>query len=93
MTRTRFLKTAGVISAFAAIVLVAMLNNSKRGRARDDDGGARGIQGSTGLRDRSCSLESGGENRALVGWGSYIVNAQGGRQPTQDRALSMNSVT
>jgi hypothetical protein len=28
MTRTRFLKTAGVISAFAAIILVAMLNNS-----------------------------------------------------------------
>jgi hypothetical protein len=39
MTRTRFLKTAGVISAFAAIILVAMLNNLKRVRARDDDGG------------------------------------------------------
>jgi hypothetical protein len=39
MTRTRFLKTAGVITAFAAIILVAMLNNSKRVRARDDDGG------------------------------------------------------
>ena len=38
MTRTRFLKTAGV-SAFAAIILVAMLNNSKRVRARGDDGG------------------------------------------------------
>jgi hypothetical protein len=39
MTRTRFLKTAGVISAFAAIILVAMLNNLKRVRARGDDGG------------------------------------------------------
>jgi len=39
MTRTRFVKTAGVISAFAAIILVAMLNNSKRVRARGDDGG------------------------------------------------------
>lgn len=32
-------KTAGVITAFAAIILVAMLNNSKRVRERDDDGG------------------------------------------------------
>jgi hypothetical protein len=39
MTQTRLLKTAGVITAFAAIILAAMMNNSRRVRARDDDGG------------------------------------------------------
>jgi hypothetical protein len=39
MTQSRFLKMAGVITAFAAIILAAMMNNSKRVRARDDDGG------------------------------------------------------
>jgi hypothetical protein len=39
MTQTRFLKTAGVITAFAAIILAGMLNNSKRVKARHDDSG------------------------------------------------------
>jgi hypothetical protein len=39
MTQTRFLKTAGVITSFAAIILAGMMNNSKRVRARDDDRG------------------------------------------------------
>jgi hypothetical protein len=34
MTQTRLLKTAGVITAFAAIILAGMMNNSRRVRAR-----------------------------------------------------------
>jgi hypothetical protein len=80
MTRTRFLKTAGVISAFAAIILVAMLNNSKRVRARGDDGGDE--------REES-------RVRRAFEIAPVRLNLEGktARQPTQDRALSMNSVT
>jgi hypothetical protein len=35
MTQTRFLKTAGVITAFVAVVLAGMMRSSKRVRARD----------------------------------------------------------
>jgi hypothetical protein len=37
MTQTRFLKTAGVITAFVAIILAGMVNSSKRIRARADE--------------------------------------------------------
>ncbi len=37
MTRTRSLKTAGVIAAFVAIVFAGMLGSSKRVGARDDE--------------------------------------------------------
>ena len=37
MTRTRSLKIAGVITAFSAIILAGMINNSKRVGARNDD--------------------------------------------------------
>jgi hypothetical protein len=37
MTNTRLLKTAGVPTAFAAILLAGMMNSSKRVGARDDE--------------------------------------------------------
>jgi hypothetical protein len=48
MTQTRLLKTVGVITAFAAIILAGLMNNSRRVRARDDDGGDERIPGSEG---------------------------------------------
>jgi len=39
MTQTRLLKTAGVITAFAAIILAGMMNSSKRVGARDEETG------------------------------------------------------
>ena len=39
MTRTKFLKTAGVITAFTAIIIAGMMNSSKRVSARDDETG------------------------------------------------------
>ena len=79
MTQTRLLKTAGVITAFAAIILAGMMGSSKRVGARDDETGDRSeesrIQRGFDIAPVPLNLE--GENRALVGLGSYIVNAVG----------------
>jgi hypothetical protein len=97
MTRTRFLKTAGVISAFAAIVLVAMLNNSKPGRARDDDGGDEREESRVrrGFEIAPVHLNLEGKTARWWDGAAILLTHKGGRQPTQDRALSMtmNSVT
>jgi hypothetical protein len=79
MAKTRFLKTAGVFTAFAAIILAGMLNNSKRVRACDDDGGDEREESRIrrGFEIASVHLNLEGRNRALVGLGSYIVNAVG----------------
>jgi hypothetical protein len=78
MTQTRLLKTAGVITAFAAIILAGMMNNSRRVRARDDDGGDEREESRIrrGFEIRPC-LNLEGRNPALVGLGSYIVNGLG----------------
>jgi hypothetical protein len=79
MTRTKFLKTAGVITAFTAIILAGMMNSSKRVSARDDETGNQTeesrIQRGFAIAPVHLNLE--GKNRALVGLGSYIVNAVG----------------
>ena len=79
MTHTRLLKTAGVITAFAAIILAGMMNNSKRVTARDDDGGDDREESRIrrGFEIAPVHLNLDGKNRALVGLGSYIVNAVG----------------
>ena len=79
MTRTKFLKTAGVITAFTAIILAGMMNSSKRVSARDDETGNQTeesrVQRGFDIAPVHLNLE--GKNRALVGLGSYIVNAVG----------------
>jgi len=89
MTRTRFLKTAGV-SAFAAIILVAMLNNSKRVRARGDDGGDEReesrVRRAFEIAPVRLNLE--GKTARWWDWAAILLAHKGGRQPTQDRALT-----
>jgi hypothetical protein len=79
MTQTRLLKTAGVITAFAAIILAGMMNNSRRVRARDDDGGDEREESRIrrGFEIAPVHLNLEGRNPALVGLGRYIVNAVG----------------
>jgi hypothetical protein len=79
MTQTRFLKTAGVITAFAAIILAGMMNNSKRVRARDDDGGNEREESRIrrGFEIAPVPLDLHDRDRALVGLGSYLVNGVG----------------
>ena len=82
MTRTRSLKIAGVITAFVAIILAGMINNSKRVGARndDDEGEESRIQRGFEIAAQIPApfhLNLEGKNRALVGLGSYIVNVVG----------------
>jgi hypothetical protein len=79
MTRTRTLKTAVAISAFGAILLAGMLNSPKRVGARDEETGDQSEESRIrrGFDIAPVQLNLDGKNRALVGLGSYIVNAVG----------------
>lgn len=76
MTHTRSLKIAGVITAFAAIILAGMTYNSRHVRARNDDDQSEESRIQRGFEIAPVHLNLEGKNRALVGLGSYIVNAQ-----------------
>jgi hypothetical protein len=71
-----FLKSAAAAAAFAAILLAAMSNTTPRVKATgdgDDDSGDSRIQQGFAIAPVHLNLD--GKNRALVGLGSYIVNA------------------
>lgn len=75
MLLSRFSKAVGAAAAFAAIVLTGMLIGSPRGQAQGDGNNDESkIQ--QGLAIAPVPLNLAGRNRALVGLGSYIVNAQ-----------------
>ena len=76
MTHPRCLKTAGVITAFAAIILAGMINGSKPVGARNEDDQSEESRIQRGFEIAPVHLNLEGKNRALVGLGSYIVNAQ-----------------
>lgn len=71
MTKSQFLKTLGTSAAFAAVVLGGTILSSGRGLAADDDESK--IQ--QGFAIAPVPLNLAGKDRALVGLGSYIVNA------------------
>ena len=76
MTPRKFIKPAAAVAAFAAIILAGMLSSSPRVKATDDDDDDRNeskIQRGFEIAPVPLNLE--GKNRALVGLGSYIVNA------------------
>jgi hypothetical protein len=76
MRFSKLLKPAAAATAFAAILLAAMLNTSPRVKATgddDDNGNDSRIQRGLDIAPVHLNLE--GKNRALVGLGSYIVNA------------------
>jgi hypothetical protein len=76
MRSSKLLKPAVAAAAFAAILLAAMLNTSPRVKATDDDDDNSNdsrIQRGFDIAPVHLNLE--GKNRALVGLGSYIVNA------------------
>ena len=75
MTPRRFVKPAAPVTAFAAIILAGMLSSSPRVRATDDDDDRNESRILRGLEIAPVSLNLEGKNRALVGLGSYIVNA------------------
>jgi len=77
MTLKQFVKLAGAIAVFTAMVLAAMLSNSHRVRATDDDNDRNESEVRIGFEIAPVPLNLEGKDRALVGLGSYIVNAQG----------------
>ena len=74
MTLRRFLRTIGWCAALAVVVLAGILIRSPRVYADDDDNESK-IR--VGFKIAPVPLNLDGKNRALVGLGSYIVNAQG----------------
>jgi hypothetical protein len=78
MTESKFLKTAGVLAAFVAMVIAGMVTSSRRVIAHDDDDDERDeARVRRGFEIAPVPLDLVGKNRHLVGLGSYIVNAQG----------------
>lgn len=76
MRDTRFVKTAGLITALTVIVLAGITTHPKPVKAGDDnESNESKIQ--QGLAIAPVPLNLQGKNRALVGLGSYIVNAVG----------------
>jgi hypothetical protein len=74
MTPRKLVKLAAAAAPFAAILLAAMFSSSPRVKAQDDDGdGESRVQ--QGLAIAPVHLNLDGKDRALVGLGSYIVNA------------------
>jgi len=77
MKENKFFKSAGVITAFVAIVVAGMVNSSRHVRAHDDDDDERDeARIHRGFDIAPVPLDLVGKNRSLVGLGSYIVNAQ-----------------
>src|SRR5438105_14490175 len=77
MTLRQFLKTIGSCAALAVVVLVGMSITSPRGQACGDNNGGKESEIRKGFAIAPVPLNLDGKNRALVGLGSYIVNAQG----------------
>jgi len=76
MRFSKLLKPAAAATAFAAILLAAMLNTPPRVKATDDDeDNTNDSRIQRGLDIAPVHLTLEGKNRALVGLGSYIVNA------------------
>jgi hypothetical protein len=76
MIPRRFVKPAAAIAAFAAILFAGMLSSSPRVKATgDDDDDRNESRIHRGLEIAPVPLNLEGKNRALVGLGSYIVNA------------------
>ena len=73
MYRNQFVKATGAVAALLAITLAATLGRSGRVRAEDGDGEESKIQQGYAIAPVPLNLE--GKDRALVGLGSYIVNA------------------
>lgn len=74
MAPSRFVRPAAVVAAFAAIVLAVLGGSSPRVKAQNDvDQGDSRIQ--QGFAIAPVPLNLAGKNPALVGLGSYIVNA------------------
>src|SRR6476619_2550221 len=75
MTRRPYLKSLATSGLLLSLIVVGMLIDTRRGAAADDDSELKILQG---FKIAPVSLNLRGKNPALVGLGSYMVNAAGG---------------
>ena len=77
MTIAKLLKTAAVIAAFTSIIVLGMMNSSRRVRAIDDQGDDDREEARIrrGLAIAPVPLHYEEKDKNLVGLGSYFVNA------------------
>jgi len=75
MTQKQRLTILGTTMAFAGLILAVMFSHSSGVKANDDDDEGSLIK--IGFQIAPVPLNLEGKNRALVGLGSFIVNAQG----------------
>jgi hypothetical protein len=76
MTSRQFVKTAGAIALPTAILLAAMLSSTRPVCATNDEDRDEGSKIRIGFQIAPVQLNLQGKNPALVGLGSFIVNAQ-----------------
>ena len=74
MTPKQFRKSASAVAIVAASLIAGMLTNARRVQADQEDREESRIRRGFQIAPVPLNLE--GKNRALVGLGSYIVNAQ-----------------
>jgi hypothetical protein len=74
MTPKHWLRAAATAAVFAGIIFAGLVFSSTRARANEQDDENSKIQ--IGFDIAPVPLNLAGKNRALVGLGSYIVNAQ-----------------
>ena len=74
MTPKHWLRAAAFAAVFAGIIFAGLVFSSKRARADGQDDENSKVQ--IGFDIAPVQLNLAGKNRALVGLGSYIVNAQ-----------------
>src|SRR5712692_5841260 len=77
MTQRQFLKSIGTGAALAVVVLGGLLIGSRSGNAFQNQGNDEESKIQQGFAIAPVPLNLAGKNRALVGLGSYIVNAVG----------------
>jgi hypothetical protein len=79
MTHPRLLKSAAVITALSAVIVAGVMSSSKHVNARDDESSGQTEESRIrrGFAIAPVPLNLQRKNRALVGLGSYIVNAVG----------------
>jgi hypothetical protein len=77
MKPLNFRRTIGAGAALAVVVLAGMLIGPGRGQAFDNEGNDNESKIQKGFAIAPVPLNLAGKNRALVGLGSYIINAQG----------------
>jgi len=75
MTPRKLIKPAAIVAAFAVIISAATLNSLPRVKAQDDQGTDGDSRIQQGFAIAPVPLNLDGKNPALVGLGSYIVNA------------------